>query len=491
MNSFNKLYNLILESIITQNRAGRKTLLQKKIKNHYAISQWLRFLDNFDNKTADFLCKYIADGTIKDGLDKRVDTVVQIIKINKRVDTQNYKGTLDQFIEQNKEVIDKHNQKISAKSEQYLDSIPQFKNKQTFDKGVVVYQVQDSKAGQLAVRKIVDAFWGHDANPWCLIAREAYCEDEEYQLDQAWKMWQKYSAYPKQIAFQRGKLLAFRAEDDVHGMRVCDYWWDRQDQDTKNLILLDGSQMEIPEPEFDQEGRKQFFARTKRLDYNYETKRWDSRGMVDIDNYDLVNGEIPVPLGVVNGWFDLDYCNQLKNLDNGPTKITAAFTYAKVPKKVIVNSQTWKNYQEQAGERLIYMNVNRGNGNIEFNKETGLYDAVQGVRIYDHTIINGKLPIKFGKVGGCFLIEDDNKITTLQGCPQEVGQSFICQNVKKITSLVGCPKKVGNSLRIRRMPNLQSLQGAPEEVGGQIVIERCPNISQEEIEAYKKRVKKS
>ena len=72
---FNKLYNLILESIISQNKASRKAMLQKKGWNQFGIEAIFDYLDNFDNKTADFLCRYIADGTIKGGADERADVI--------------------------------------------------------------------------------------------------------------------------------------------------------------------------------------------------------------------------------------------------------------------------------------------------------------------------------------------------------------------------------------------------------------------------------
>ena len=54
MNKFNKLYKLILESIITQNKASRKALLYKNDWNKFGIEAIEEFLQKFDNKTADF-----------------------------------------------------------------------------------------------------------------------------------------------------------------------------------------------------------------------------------------------------------------------------------------------------------------------------------------------------------------------------------------------------------------------------------------------------
>ena len=52
-----------------------------------------------------------------------------------------------------------------------------------------------------------------------------------------------------------------------------------------------------------------------------------------------------------------------------------------------------------------------------------------------------KLPLKFGKVTGRFFC-NDNKLTSLEGCPEEVGGDFYCHS-NNLCSLEGCPTEIG------------------------------------------------
>ena len=117
--------------------------------------------------------------------------------------------------------------------------------------GVVIYDVEDSKDGQLAVRRAIDFHFGYDKNFWCLAARkEGFRQDEinaltpeqaeklgfysDDALAVAWNYWKENSAYPKRIAFKNGKLFAFSA--GKHKQHV--EWWDRND---KSHYVIPGS----------------------------------------------------------------------------------------------------------------------------------------------------------------------------------------------------------------------------------------------------------
>ena len=108
--------------------------------------------------------------------------------------------------------------------------------------GVVIYDVEDSKEGQKAVRRAIDFHFGYDKNFWCLAARkEGFRRNEINRLTReqaeklgfysddalavAWNYWKGNSAYPKRIAFKNGKLFAFSA--GKHKQHV--EWWDRND----------------------------------------------------------------------------------------------------------------------------------------------------------------------------------------------------------------------------------------------------------------------
>jgi len=92
----------------------------------------------------------------------------------------------------------------------------------------------------------------------------------------------------------------------------------------------------------------------------------------------------------------------------------------------------------------------------------GTIDVDGSVFIGGPRIIN-RLPLKFGKVTGYFFIHK-NKLTTLEGCPQEVGGEFNCSN-QELTSLEGSPIKVGGNFNCSNN-KLVSLEGGPKEVGG-------------------------
>ena len=89
--------------------------------------------------------------------------------------------------------------------------------------GVIIYNVEDSKEGQLAVRRAIDFHFGYDKNFWCLATRYEKYDDD---LEEAWNYWKENSAYPKRIAFKNGKLLAFSAGKKKQHVE----WWDRNDK---------------------------------------------------------------------------------------------------------------------------------------------------------------------------------------------------------------------------------------------------------------------
>lgn len=95
------------------------------------------------------------------------------------------------------------------------DTVPELTDKREMGNGVTTYLVQDDKAGQLAMRKIINTHWGKDANPWCLLQGDGdgNLSDGSNGGYNAWHYWQHYNALPKRVAFQDGKLLAFMATD--------------------------------------------------------------------------------------------------------------------------------------------------------------------------------------------------------------------------------------------------------------------------------------
>ena len=80
MNKFNKLYNLILQSVITQNRATRIAMLKKcDWLFYFQQDSWIMTLDALNNnKLADFLTKFIVNKELDDEKDERINIVKKI-----------------------------------------------------------------------------------------------------------------------------------------------------------------------------------------------------------------------------------------------------------------------------------------------------------------------------------------------------------------------------------------------------------------------------
>ena len=101
--------------------------------------------------------------------------------------------------------------------------------------------------------------------------------------------------------------------------------------------------------------------------------------------------------------------------------------------------------------------------NLVWNPVTMCYDCKGDIQVSEDIVINGKLKIRFGKVGGDFDCSGHN-LTVLEGAPNGVGGHFYCTN-NKLTTLEGAPKKVGRDFDCS-YNSLISLEGAPNEVSG-------------------------
>ena len=102
-------------------------------------------------------------------------------------------------------------------------------------------------------------------------------------------------------------------------------------------------------------------------------------------------------------------------------------------------------------------------GTWTYNPATGLVD-VEGDFGFNGTKRKSLSGVRFGKVSGYFRCHY-NKLTSLEGAPQEVGGNFNCAE-NKLTSLAGAPQEVGGDF-VCRYNKLTSLKGAPQEVEGE------------------------
>ena len=160
------------------------------------------------------------------------------------------------------------------------DKVKTFTDKTEFTNGVTVYNVEDSRQGQADTRKVIDTHFGKKSNPWCLAARmpiqsvtrtvygaqDVSAQEKMWEkqgwiveqtksrkdgkdkgrhefdykltkkdataLDDAFVQWENYNekGYGHQIAFQNGKLIAFRDGNEMS-------WWDRNDKPTDAPVV--------------------------------------------------------------------------------------------------------------------------------------------------------------------------------------------------------------------------------------------------------------
>ena len=130
-------------------------------------------------------------------------------------------------------LINEANARAEAKKKKpapaYLDpdTVPQLTNKRDLGHGVVIYDVEDSPAGQQAMRQIMNSHLGRNADgefwsPWCLLT----CSPKTGALSEsARKYWAHYNKTGRAAAFHNGKLCAFQSSDTDDRQ-----WWDLNDK---------------------------------------------------------------------------------------------------------------------------------------------------------------------------------------------------------------------------------------------------------------------
>ena len=109
------------------------------------------------------------------------------------------------------------------------DTVPTLTDKKTFDHGVAVYAVDESRESQEAMRRIINTHWGKEANPWCLLRGDG----NGNLAPDARDYWEEYAALPKRVAFKNGKLLAFMGTRDPN----FEQWWDRTDTPSDTITV--------------------------------------------------------------------------------------------------------------------------------------------------------------------------------------------------------------------------------------------------------------
>ena len=524
MNSFNKLYNIILESIISQNKESRAKLLAN-LQNSKDIENYLNELaskGNIQNKIADFLAKMFSTKQITNTNDQRINQIITIFKRQSNIDIQK-DYDLDKFLYSYKTLLKREQDKKKSNDIiSYIDNnVPQFTQKRVDDKvedGLVIYKVEQSQDGQWAVRKIIDLCWGEDANPWCLVARSNDYNDQtdEHELTKAWEYWERYDAYPKHIAFQGNQLLAFSANDQKETV-----WWDRNDEDSEYLKLKDGTEYQTEQYSWSSEDLRKFheiavrsFIKNNKL--SLKDGVYNTPDSVYIYNDILLDGKLPLKFGKIGGSFVCRRCSDLKSLQNAPkyveksldllycTSLTSLIgcpqyvgdyfvfdhnnlvtSLQGAPKYVgkdfrcdnISKLNNVDDLPKTVGGKVIFENCRSlpkelklkifltQNPSLTLNQQTGRYDSKgdHSIRVTAQDVVDGRFPVKFGRIEGNFYCASP-ALTTLQNGPTYVGKDFSCHGSQNLTSLIGAPKIVKRKFDCGWCDKLKNLQGAPEEV---------------------------
>ena len=163
---------------------------------------------------------WFAKGTVRLPEDQlKIDQAVKVSEIAK-VDPLKYSSPM--------ELINDHLD-IELKGERINpDEVSTLHKVKELPEGIVIYDVDEGNESRQNMREIINTHFGKESSPWCLLQG-----DEDGNLtEQSGEYWNHYSAYPKQVAFKDGKLLAFSASSDEERL-----WWDRKDESSLGIPI--------------------------------------------------------------------------------------------------------------------------------------------------------------------------------------------------------------------------------------------------------------
>ena len=190
--------------------------LKKEKFSDNDVLDWLLYFDTLPSPVAQLTaCKWMCDATIILPEDEyKVLQAVKVAKLN-HVDPLSYPNPMEIInafprIKETLKPIDPAT--INTLHFRYSNGT-----------GMDVYDVDESEESRENMRRIIDTHFGPDCNPWCLLASG---KDGKLTRGSA-SCWKYYSAFPKRVAFQNGRLLAFSANSCYPRI-----WWDRMDQPT-------------------------------------------------------------------------------------------------------------------------------------------------------------------------------------------------------------------------------------------------------------------
>lgn len=182
----------------------------------------LDYLDQFNDSALQLAAgKWTATGKVR--LPEDMEKIQQAVEVAKKakVDPLSYESPM-QLIEAHADIQIKEKPIDPA-------TVHTLSNPKDIGNGVVIYDVADTEESRQNMRRIINTHFGKETSPWCLLQG-----DKEGNLtpDSEGFWYDVYNRYPKQVAFQDGRLIAFSANDTRE--RV---WWDRQDNPTSGVPI--------------------------------------------------------------------------------------------------------------------------------------------------------------------------------------------------------------------------------------------------------------
>lgn len=186
----------------------------------------INYLDSAFKDATEQLCaaKWYLGGKINlpGEDDYKVRDAVKVAKKNK-VDALLYDSPMDIIYQ-----FGKPNEKQKPINP---DNVPTLKNRtEVPGTDIVIYDVEESEESRENMREIINTHYGKNASPWCLLQGNEFGQ----LTPEAKERWEYYNAYPKQVAFKGGRLLAFSANS---AKNVA--WWDRLDKPFEGVPVME------------------------------------------------------------------------------------------------------------------------------------------------------------------------------------------------------------------------------------------------------------
>ena len=205
------------------NKSARQTIsgwldkrpgLSDAVKNNL-----LEYLDQFDDTSLQLaMGKWFVQNTVR--LPEDAEKCMQAVASAKKakVDPMRFSSPMEIINEYG--VIKPKEKPINP------DDVPTLTKVKELKGGFSIYDVEESEKSRENLRQIINTHYGKNCSPWCLLQG-----DESGRLtEKSAQHWSEYSAYPKQVVFKDGKLLAFSANNSSEVL-----WWDRMDKPTKGI----------------------------------------------------------------------------------------------------------------------------------------------------------------------------------------------------------------------------------------------------------------